>query len=295
MFPFVMPATSKKKTAVRTAPALRRAPDPAEVLEALRRQYGPVRWEPRYDPVSELVFTVLSQHTSDVNAAKAYETLLAAFGSWEAVARADPREIARSIQVGGLAQTKAPRIKAMLLRVQELRGSLDLEFLRDLPLEEAKTWLRQLPGVGPKTAAIVLCFSLGRPAMAVDTHVHRVAKRLGLIGSKVNLEQAHALLERAVAPEQVFAFHVYLITHGRRVCRAPQPRCQDCVLEPGCPSSLLRSPGAAQPPPGSARGWTGRYHVEPEDWRPPGASPKEGRYQGVEKGESRGAKPPSLP
>ena len=269
-----MPATSRKKPALSARPAPEYTVSPLDVLHLLEEEYGPVHWEARYDPVSELMFTVLSQHTSDVNTEKTYRTLLTTFGSWEMVAQAEPQEIARCIRMGGLAQTKAPRIKAILRRIQELRGSLDLEFLRDLPLEEAKSWLLQLPGVGPKTAAIVLCFALGRPAMPVDTHVHRVAKRLTLIGPKVTADQAHALLEQVVPPERVFAFHVYLITHGRRVCKAPRPRCQDCVLELGCPSSILRS-SDVPPPAGAAPGRTGQYHVEPEDWRPPPQAPSQ--------------------
>ncbi len=240
---------------------------PVDTLWLLEQEYGPVAWEARYDPISELMFTVLSQHTSDVNSEKAYQTLLDAFGTWEAVAQATPSAIAERIRVGGLAQTKAPRMKAILQRIIELRGSLDLTFLREMPLAEAKVWLQQLPGVGPKTAAIVLCFALGLPAMPVDTHVHRVARRLGLIGPKVTAEQAHTLLEQAIPPEQVFAFHIYLITHGRRICKAPRPRCQECVLEHGCLSSLIRGAGASRTQEGSATGRTGRYHVEPEDWR----------------------------
>ena len=224
-----------------TGRARGRKPRPTtdQVYELLEPLYGPVRWNPRYDPVSELVFTILSQHTSDVNAEKAFTTLLHTFGSWETVAEADPETIAQCIWVGGLSRVKAPRIRAVLQRIRELRGAIDLSFLKELPLDQAKAWLRQLPGVGPKSAAIVLCFALGMPAFAVDTHVHRVAGRLGLIGTKTTAEQAHDVLEKQVPPERVFPFHVYLITHGRRVCKAPRPRCGECVLAFGCPSSLV--------------------------------------------------------
>ena len=208
-----------------------------DALVMLEAEQGPVEWEPRFDPVSELVFTILSQHNSDVNALRAYESLRDAFGSWDRVAEADPDDIARTIWNGGLSRVKAPRIKAVLLDIRERRGSLDLGFLGELPLEEAKQWLRQLPGVGPKTAAIVLSFALGMPAMPVDTHIHRVSRRLGLIGPKVTAEQAHDLLESSVSPEQVFAFHVHLIAHGRQVCRALRPLCDRCVLSEGCPSA----------------------------------------------------------
>ena len=209
---------------------------PKEALERLLTEYGPLRWERRREPVAELVTTILSQHTSDINSERAYDSLIDRFGSLEAVVEADVEEIAQAVRSGGLAQQKAPRIKEALNRIVEERGSLDLDFLRDLPLSEAKAWLTSLPGVGKKTAAVTLCFSFGMPAMAVDTHVYRVSKRLGLIGDKTNIDQAHDILEAAVPPEDVYAFHVCLITHGRQVCKAPRPLCQSCVLVDGCPT-----------------------------------------------------------
>ena len=211
----------------------------SEVLNVLWNEYAPFPWEPRYDPISELVFTILSQHTSDLNSERAFKQLMETFGSFEEVAHGDTELIAQCINVGGLARIKAPRIRNVLQRVQELRGSLDLYFLKEMPLEEAKAWLRQLPGIGPKTAAIILCFAMGMPAMAVDTHIYRVAKRLGLIGPKTSYEQAHDILEQAVEPEQIYPFHVALITHGRRVCKAQRPLCRQCVLAHGCPSRDL--------------------------------------------------------
>ncbi len=202
----------------------------------LLSEYGPLRWEQRREPVAELVTTILSQHTSDVNSERAYDSLIARFGSLEAVAEADVEEIADAVRGGGLARQKAPRIKEALNRILEERGVLDLDFLQDLPLSEAKAWLTALPGVGKKTAAVTLCFSFGMPAMAVDTHVYRVSKRLGLIGEKTNIDQAHDLLEAAVPQDDVYAFHVCLITHGRQVCKAPRPLCGSCVLADGCPT-----------------------------------------------------------
>ena len=221
---------------------------PQEVLARLEPVYGPLSWIQRKDPVSELVVTILSQHTSDVNADRAFGRLLDAFESLEAVARADAEAITVCIRSGGLAQIKAPRIKAVLNRVLEERGALDLDFLRDLPLAEAKAWLTALPGVGPKTAAVVLCFSLGMPAMPVDTHVHRVSRRLGFIGDRVSANQAHELLEAMVAPEEVYRFHVYLITHGRQVCKAQRPLCEACALADVCPTGQerLRLPSPPQ-------------------------------------------------
>jgi endonuclease-3 len=209
-----------------------------QAFRVLEEEQGVARWEPRFDPVSELIYTILTQHTTDLNALKAYQSLLDALGSWEKVALADPKDIARAIWIGGLSRVKAPRIKAVLQAIQEECGDLDISFLKKMPLPEAKEWLKRLPGVGPKTAAIVLCFALGMPAMPVDTHIYRVAKRLGLIPPKATPEQAHDLLEAAIASEQVFAFHVYLITHGRRVCKALRPLCDGCVLKKGCPSAF---------------------------------------------------------
>ena len=213
---------------------------PHEVLARLEPEYGPLSWKPRNDPLSELVLAILSQHTSDVNTARAFRQLLTTFGSMEAVAQADAEAIASSIHSGGLGRIKAPRIKAVLNRILAHRGTLSLDFLRELPMGQAKAWLTALPGVGPKSAAVVLCFSLGMPAMPVDTHVHRVAKRLGLIGDRVSADQAHDLLESMVASEDVYRFHVYFITHGRRVCKAQRPLCESCVLLDGCPTGRDR-------------------------------------------------------
>ena len=212
---------------------------PRDVMSLLGAEYGPMEWQPRYDPASELVYTILSQHTSDINSERAFRTLMATFGSLEAVAAADAGDIENAIRSGGLAKTKAPRIKAILNEVMRKVGSYDLTFLAEMPLDEAKAWLKELDGVGPKTAAIILCFSLGLPAMPVDTHIYRVAKRLGFFGPKVSAEQAHDILESMVEPEDVFAFHLYLINHGRQVCKARRPRCSECVLAWGCPSRDL--------------------------------------------------------
>ncbi len=207
-----------------------------DVMELLGREYGPIHWGPRLDPMSELVSTILSQHTSDLNSERAFRKLMETFGSFEAIAEAPVEQIEEAIRMGGLARMKAPRIKAVLRQIREEVGSFDLSFLKDMPLQEAKAWLRRLPGVGPKTAAIILCFAFGMPAMPVDTHIYRVSRRLGLIGPKVSADDAHDILESMVPPEDVFAFHMYLINHGRRVCKAQRPRCGQCALAWGCPS-----------------------------------------------------------
>jgi endonuclease-3 len=205
-------------------------------MTTLSTEYGPFVWEPRYDPASELVYTILSQHTSDINSERAFKNLMNSFKSLEAIATANVSEIEDAIRSAGLFRVKAPRIKQVLNEILEEVGSFDLTFLAEMPLSQAKTWLKGFDGIGPKTAAIILCFSLGLPAMPVDTHIYRVSQRLGLIGPKVNADQAHDILEPMVDPEDVFAFHLYLINHGRQVCKALRPRCDSCVLAERCPS-----------------------------------------------------------
>lgn len=219
-----------------------------EAIALLTAAYGPFPQEPRLDPIHELTFTILSQHTSDINSERAFRSLMQRFGDLATVAAAPVADIAAAISIGGLAKVKAPRIKAVLTQVLERNGnSLDLSFLREMPLADAKAWLRQLPGIGPKSAGIILSFSLGMPAMAIDTHIYRVSQRLGLIGPKVTADQAHDLLEAAVAPEQVYPFHAALINHGRRVCKAQRPLCHECIIAHGCPS---RDQLQSQPPSG---------------------------------------------
>jgi len=207
-----------------------------EIISTLTNNYGPFPEEPRLDPAHELTFTILSQHTSDINSERAFQGLMNTFGDLMSVAQAEVSEIEQAISRGGLAKIKAPRIKAILNRILELNGSLDLSFLSEMPLQEAKTWLRQLPGIGPKSAGIILNFSLGMPAMAIDTHIYRVCQRLGLIGKKVTADKAHELMEEAVDPEQVFTFHIAFITHGRQICKAQRPLCEECLLAKYCPS-----------------------------------------------------------
>ncbi len=208
-----------------------------EIVRRLEGAYGATAWRPHRDPTSELVLTILSQSTSDANSGRAFARLLQRYPSWRDVMDAPLPELTEVIQPGGLAPTKAPRIQDALREVLARTGSFDLSFLRGLSMEDARAWLRSLPGVGPKTAACVLLFSLGLPAMPVDTHVHRVALRLGLVQQGTTAEKAHGLLERAVPPEDVYAFHIALVKHGRRACAAQRPRCGECVLQDLCPSA----------------------------------------------------------
>ena len=217
----------------------------ADAIALLTAAYGPFPQEPRLDPIHELTFTILSQHTSDTNSERAFRSLMQRFGTLESVAAAPVDAIETAISRGGLAKVKAPRIKEVLTKVLELNGgSLDLSFLREMPLPEAKAWLRQLPGIGPKSAGIILSFSLGMPAMAIDTHIYRVCQRLSLIGPKVTADKAHDLLEAAVVPEQVYPFHAAFINHGRRVCKAQRPLCGECVVAHGCPAREKLQPAA---------------------------------------------------
>ncbi len=217
-------------------PLMSPAPNRLRCAEpALHAAYGPRRWRRHLPPLDELILTVLSQHTSDANTARAFQSLRARFPTWEAVRSAPTTEVADAIRSGGLADLKAPRIQAILDSVLEERGTLDVDHLAGLPLDEARRWLVTLNGVGPKTAACVLLFSLGKPALPVDTHVHRVAKRLGLIGPEVSADQAHAVLEAALGGDRdrVYAFHVNMIAHGRALCTARRPFCERCPLT-GC-------------------------------------------------------------
>ena len=209
----------------------------AAVSQRLLDVYGPIKWEPRYNAAEELVYTILSQHTSDINSERAFLNLMKIFGSLNHIADAQTSDIETAIRRGGLAKIKAPRIKHVLNEVREEIGSFDLSFLAEMPLQEAKSWLTKLNGVGPKTAAIILCFSFGLPAMPVDTHIYRVAQRVGLIGKKVTAEKAHDLLEPIVPPEEVFQFHMFLIRHGRDTCKSQHPKCSSCKLIEICPSS----------------------------------------------------------
>ena len=180
--------------------------------------------------------TILSQHTSDLNSSRAFASLKNRFPTWEQVDRTPSPEIAEAIRSGGLAETKSRTIKRVLADVRDREGSFDLSRLNDLPDEEVNDYLCSLSGVGPKTAACVLLFSMNRPAFPVDTHVHRVAKRLGLVPDKATAEQTHTVLGPRIPPELHYEFHVQLIQHGRSICKAQMPLCSECVLFDLCPA-----------------------------------------------------------
>ena len=206
----------------------------SQIIEQLESAYGSPDWHPRYDPVSELVYTILSQNTSDKNSQPAFQQLRRTFPAWEDILDAPESEIGEAIRSGGLWQIKAPRIKRILQQIWELRGALELDFLKEMPLGVARDWLMTLPGVGPKTAACVLLFSMGLPALPVDTHVHRVSWRLGLMDKSVSREKSHEVLESMVAKNDIYRFHVLFVQHGRQTCKAQRPRCPECVVRGGC-------------------------------------------------------------
>ena len=190
------------------------------------------------DPLDELILTVLSQHTSDVNAERAFADLRRVFpGGWQQVVDAPTVGVADAIRSGGLADSKAPRIQAILREVRDREGSFDLSSLRAMSDAEARDYLIGLPGIGPKTAAVVLSFALGRDAMPVDTHVHRVTKRLGLIPPKATAERADRILHELVPDGMRTPLHVAFIRLGREICKAPTPRCRQCPLNDLCPTA----------------------------------------------------------
>lgn len=277
------PKATGKPAAKKPAKRTRKPQDPAKqwasylrryrpglmgyVLDALTERYGPQVWERRLDPVSELILTILTQNTADVNAEKAYEALrdkypsgkdaeehkpgigwggdglsTAAPPDWLAVEHAPLPELIDVIRPGGLAPQKAPRLQATLQRIREERGSYDLEFLADMPVLEARDWLTSIDGIGKKTASIVLAFCFGAPLMAVDRHVERVSKRIGLIPEKATADQAHDLFLELVDGEHMYAAHVLLIHHGRKICHAQNPAHDICPLRDRCRMVDRRAP-----------------------------------------------------
>jgi endonuclease-3 len=229
------------------------------VIDGLTERYGEQRWERNLDPVSEVILTILTQNTADTNAEKAFEALRSKYPSdlpaeehhpgigwggdglptapppdWSLVENAPLPELIDVIRPGGLAPQKAPRLQATLRRIREERGSYDLEFLADLPVLEARDWLTSIDGIGKKTASIVLAFCFGSPVMAVDRHVERVSKRIGLIPAKATADQAHDLFLELVDGAHMYAAHVLLIHHGREICHAQRPAHDICPLRDRC-------------------------------------------------------------
>jgi endonuclease-3 len=265
-------APTKSKTSTRTK---RAAPDPAKawarrlartrpnlvdfVLAALASEHGHPAWERRLDPTSELVLTILSQNSADLNAERAFESLRRAYPSsapaerhlpgqgwgglglteapppdWERVETAPLPELVEAIRPGGLAQQKAPRNQASLSFIREARADHALEFLAAMPPLEARAWLTGINGVGKKTASVLLSFCFGMPLMAVDRHVERVSHRIGLIPPKATADDAHDIFLELLPPGRMFEAHVNLIRHGRLICHARRPACDRCPIRPRC-------------------------------------------------------------
>ncbi|HEY9524273.1 MAG TPA: endonuclease III [Thermopolyspora sp.] len=212
-------------------------PDPQRitmVLHRLRVRQGTFTPGTPLPIIDQVVATVLSQHTSDRNSERAFTQLKTRFPKWEQVADAPVEDVADAIRCGGIANQKARRIQQILTAIEEREGSIDLDRLHDLDDETVESYLTSLPGVGPKTAACVLVFSMGRPAFPIDTHVHRVTTRLGWIPPNTTAEKAYRLLAPRVPPDIRYELHLALIAHGRTICQARQPRCSECVLRDLC-------------------------------------------------------------
>ena len=249
-----------------------------DVLDGLAAAYGRPIWQRRNDPTSELVLTILSQNSADVNAEHAFEALRARYPGtpgapgeetpatagrgpesappgwggrgledapapdWAAIEAAPLDELIDTIRMGGLAPQKAPRIQASLRALREARGDYSLEFLGDMPAIDARAWLTGIAGIGPKTASVVLLFSFGLPLMPVDRHVERVAKRIGLLPPRITADQAHEFFLALLEPDQMYEAHVNLITHGRRICTARDPAHDRCPVASRCRFIDRRAP-----------------------------------------------------
>lgn len=203
----------------------------SKIITLLEREYGRPEFDSFDDPLDELIVTILSQNTTWQNCRRAFNNLKKRFKTWNGVRKARTKEVIDAIKCGGLGKVKAERIKSILDFLYSTRKSLSLNFLKRMSTGQAIEFLSGLKGVGPKTRACVLLFSLKRPVLPVDTHILRVSKRLGLINSKANLVKAHELLGSIVPEDRILSFHINLIEHGRRICRPFNPRCDECVLK----------------------------------------------------------------
>lgn len=205
-----------------------------EIIKRLERRFGRPKLKPRMDPLSELIFTILSQNTSDINRDRAFANLRAAFPRWGLLLEASISQIIKAIRAGGLANIKAGRIKELLLEIKARYGRLSLAPLKTLPLAEIKKSLLSFKGVGPKTAACVILFSLSKPAFPVDTHIFRITRRLGMVPLAASPEKAHEIMEKMVPTKKYYSFHINLIKLGRAICLSRKPRCEICPLKELC-------------------------------------------------------------
>lgn len=206
----------------------------APIAAALTEVYGELDWSRNQDGMDELVSCILSQSTNDTNRDRAFARLKERFPNWEAARFAALDDLIDAVRPAGLANQKAPRIQEALAAIFETAGEYNIDFLNDLPLSEAKAWLISLKGIGPKTAAIVLCFAYGRPAFPVDTHIYRVCKRVGFLPEKLSADDAHPVMEAIAPPEDYYQFHIQVIQHGRDTCHARKPACDRCPISGHC-------------------------------------------------------------
>lgn len=206
----------------------------AKVIRLLKKEYGEHNFTDRGDPLDTLIETILSQNTNDRNSARAYLNLKRKFPTWEQVLKADARDVEKVIHSGGLPGIKARRIKHVLGEIKRRRGALSIDFLKRMPAEEAMQFLRSMKGIGPKTASALLIFRFNKPLMPLDTHNLRVAKRLGIIPSKMSPEKAHELMNKLVPDEEKKSLHINFIIHGRKICTARNPKHEACVLNKLC-------------------------------------------------------------
>jgi endonuclease-3 len=220
----------------------------AEIHRALLDFYGYPKWQSDLPPLDQLVSTILSQNTNDANRDRAFLSLRRRFTSWEAVRDADREVVIDAIRPAGLANQKGPRIQEVLREITRQRGSLSLDFLSDLPPDQAMSWLQSFKGVGPKTASIVLLFSFGKPAFPVDTHIYRVTGRLGIRPAKMSVEQTHILMAELFRSETYSSLHINLIRLGREICQARKPNCPVCPLTHVCDyfQNIYRKTGAVE-------------------------------------------------
>lgn len=204
--------------------------------ELLNQEYRHRKLEPRRSHMHELISTMLSHRTNHKDEAKAYNTMLERFGDWEGVISASLENLVEAIATTRYPEQKAPQIQQTLQIIKEERGELSIDFLEDMPVDEAMAWLTKLPGVGPKTATLLLLFNFKKPVMPVDTHVFRISQRVGLIGAKVTANKAHSLLLQILPPEpeELYNFHIHMLRHGQRICTFYSPKCEQCVLSGIC-------------------------------------------------------------
>lgn len=204
------------------------------IYEALQRVYGPLEWRPGIDPLDELISCILSQSTSDTNRDRGFHALKASYSTWGEVADAPTDELIDVIRPAGLANQKGPRIQSILQRIARERGAYNIDFLADVPLDEARQWLTSFDGIGPKTAAIVLAFAFGRPSFPVDTHVHRLGQRIGFFPASTSADKAHPIMEALFPVEWHYSGHIYIIQHGRQTCTARIAHCERCPITAYC-------------------------------------------------------------